>query len=173
MTKKSGFTLIEILVSTGVLALLGLILTQVFVSTTKSNTKTEISKEVKQNGDYAVGVITRMLQNAYDITSACASAGTSGESINLLNPDGGTTTFGCTSDSGVLRVASGSAFLTSSGVTLVGATCAEALTITCTSYPNESKSVKVNFSLAQKGTPPDNYEKASAQFQTTVRLRNK
>jgi len=55
----------EILVAVSALAVMGVLLTQVFVTTIRTNTKNEISKEVKQNGDLAVSIMTRMILNLF------------------------------------------------------------------------------------------------------------
>lgn len=167
---KRGFTLLELLVTTGIMTLVTVILTQVLFSTIHVNTKTEIMKEVKQNGDFALGIIIRMIQNGRAITSACD--GTTASSITLTNADGGETTFTCLPDSDVLRIASNSALLTSPKVTLTGVSCTDAIDFVCTTAAGGTKSVKISFSLAQKGTPPSAYETAAGTFQTTVSVRN-
>lgn len=171
----AGFTLLELLVSMSILAIVGILLTQVFVTVIRTNTKNEVTKEVKQNGYLAFSVMTRMLQNALDVTSDCVSTGSTAPMITITNPDGGATTFECRSDSGVLRISSTSgtpSYLTSPGVTLTGADCTAGLAFTCTTLSTNKKSVNIVFSLAQKGTPPDRYDQASEAFQTTVTLRN-
>ena len=172
---SSSFTLLEMLVSLGIIAIVGVLLTQVFISTTRTNTKGEITKEVKQNGDFVLGVMTRMLMNARSITSDCEKTGTSASSLTFTNPDGGTTMFACLFDGKAFRIASISAslsFLTSPSVSLYGETCETALTFVCTTLPDETQSIKINFSLAQQGTPYERYEEAGANFQTTVTVRN-
>jgi len=167
---KIGFTLLELLISIGVISLVTIVLTQILFSTMHVNTKTEIMKEVKQNGDFALGVMVRMIHNAQVIGSVCD--GTPASSISMTNLDGGTTDFTCMSDSSVFRIASNSAFLTSSKVTLTGSGCSDALTFTCVTEANNSKNIQISFSLAQVGTPPAAYETASTTFQTNVSVRS-
>ncbi len=174
-TSKNGFTLLEILVSVGALAIMGVLLTQVFVTTTRTNIKNEITKDVKQNGDLAMEVMTRMIQNATDVTSSCQDIGSSGPSLTIINLDSGSTTFECRSDSGLLRIASTSAstaYLTSPSVKLTGADCPAAFTVTCTLLPSGQKSVNISFSLSQGGTSPVKIDQANQKFETTVTLRN-
>ena len=170
--KKNGFTLIEILASIGVLSIVGVLLTQVFVTTTRTNTKTEVSQEVKQNGDYAISVMSRMLQNAYEITSTCEAIGTTDSQISFDNKDGSSVTFSCDNTGPTIRIASNSAFLTNDTVTLVGADCTAALTIVCTKLPDERERVKILFTLAQTSSAPESYTQNSESFQATVLLRN-
>lgn len=175
---KRGFTLIELLVAMAIISGLGIMIAQAFFTTTRSNTKVERLTDVKQNGDYALSIMERMIRNARTLTASCTPAGTQAtESIAIASSDGYTTTFQCLLDGSVTRIASVSAFgtkyLTSSSVTLGGTSCAaDTLVFYCTSIVQVPKSVKVTFQISQKGTPTDQFEKASTQFQTSVGLRS-
>ena len=177
---SGGFTLIETLISIGIIAGVGVLIAQVFFSTTRVNTKTELLKDVKQNGQYAMEVMSRMIRNSINIESTCATDGTTSTSLNVKNPNGNVTTLGCSLDNGAMRIASTSAtnatpeYLTSSNVTLGGSACDdEAMTLSflCSSYVDQAPEVTVSFSMSQKGTPPDQFEKASVLFKTTVSPR--
>jgi len=174
---KKGFTLLEILVAMGVLAILGTVIAQVFFTTTRTNTKVEISKDVKQNGDFAMEVMSRIVRNAASVTTVCSDTGTATDTITVDNLDGGITTFECVLDGDITRIASTSAgrtdYLTSSSLTLGGTDCTGAtLQFVCMSPVDGPTTVAIAFTLAQKGTPVDQFEKASASFQTTVAIRN-
>lgn len=179
-THTSGFTLLEILISVTIAGAVGVLIAQVFFTTARTNTKTELLKDVKQNGEYAMGIMERMIRNSLRVESVCSDTGTTLTSIDIVNPNGDTTTFGCVLDSGTTRIASTSSsatteYLTSNDVTIGGLTCADAansLSFVCTSYPDQQTSVTVNFSLSQIGTPPDQFEQASVLFQTTATPRN-
>lgn len=181
--QKYGFTLIEILVTITIIASVSVLIAQVFFTTTRVNTKTELLKDVKQNGQYALDVMSRMIRSAAGVTSECLAAGVPSKTITIKNANGDSTTFGCFYDSGnsVARIASVSAFtaqsqnLTSQNVTLGGASCADdamTLRFTCTSSSDEPSKVAISFSLSQKGTPTDQFEKSSIQYQTIVSPRN-
>lgn len=175
---KKGFTLIELVIAVAIIAGLGTVLVQALFTTTRSSTKVERLTDVKQGGEYALNVIERMVRNARALTAACTEGGTAPTTFaSITNPDGYETTFSCTLSGSVTRIASVSAFgteyLTSSSVTLGGLTCdADSLVFYCTSVADVPKSVKVTFQLSQKGTPVDQFEKASTTFQTSVGLRN-
>lgn len=174
-SQSLGFTLIEIIVSVGIIGLIIVVITQVLFSTGQSNSKVEIQKEVKQNGNYALGVMERMIRNARSVKSTCD--GTSTKSIEIVNPGSGTTRLECVLNSGVTRLASESAsieYLTNESVTLGGVNCvdvANTLQFTCTSSSGIPPRVNVSFSLSQKGTPGTQFEQASESFQSTVNLR--
>lgn len=177
---SDGFTLLETLVAISIAATVGVLITQVFFTTVKSNTKTEILKEVKQNGDFALAIMERMIRNAYSVVSTCTAGTTTSDSIQIRNPDGTTTTFGCAFDSSVARIASTSGtgvttYLTSNGVTLGGTSCAAAdnsLEFTCTRIADFSSRIGISFTLNQKGAAASQQESASVTFQATVSPRN-
>lgn len=168
--RVDGFTLLEMLVSIAIIAIVSVVLSQVFISTLRSNTKAEILKEVKQNGDLAVESITRMIQNAAD--AWCPSA----SSFSTLNPDGEVTTIACEDTASGARLASQSAaqtvYLTSTRVSL-GTTCAGSqLSVTCEGAAGIPTTISVSFQLSQSGTVGDQFERASQTFRTSVSMRN-
>ena len=173
-----GFTLIELLVAIAIISGLGIMIAQAFFTTTRSNTKVERLTDVKQNGDYALSIMERMVRNARVLTATCTGSGlTPVSSVAIESPDGGTTTFQCLLDESVTRIASvssfGTEYLTSNAVSLGGTTCdSDSLIFYCSSVAQVSKALKISFSLSQKGTPTDQFEKASTQFQTSVGLRS-
>lgn len=175
--KGAGFTLLEMVVSLAIIALVALVLSQVFVATLRTNTKTELLKDVKQNGELAIESMVRMLQHAQSVTSTCSETGTSASSVTFVNPDGGTTTLGCVLDGTVTRLAStsaeGAVYLTSDDVTMGGASCLGAtLRFTCFGGTGVPSSVTISFQLAQSGTPGQAFESSSESFQTTATMRN-
>lgn len=176
---KYGFTLLEILVSVSIIAGLSILIAQAFFTTTRSNTKTEILKEVKQNGDLALGLMSRMVRESTSITSSCPSTGLTSTSLSIKNPDGATTTFGCVYDGSVTRIASSSGalsdYLTSSSVTLGDTSCAGGamtLSFTCTARPAGGSTVTMSFTLSQAGVPVNLFQRAQSSFQTTIDTRN-
>jgi Tfp pilus assembly protein PilW len=181
--KKTGFTLLETLVAISAIAVVGILIAQVFFTTTRSNTKTELLKDVKQNGDYAMEIMSRMIRNSEGITSSCLpNPGVTLSYVDIKNADGNTTEFGCLSDLTVLRIASTSAsfptpyYMTSSNATLGITSCAdipiEDFHFTCISSVDQPSTVTIHFKLSQKGTPVDQFEKASIVFQTAISPRN-
>lgn len=172
-----GFTLLEIIIATSIVAILAVIISQTLSATTKSNSKVEIIKEVKQNGDFALSIMERMIRNARGVTSICADAGSAASSVTLNNGDGGTTTLNCLWDGAISRIASSSAagvdYLTGTNVTLGGTDCANAsLIFTCTSLGSVPNTISIAFQLAQSRVSPSLFEQASETFQSTVSIRN-
>jgi len=169
--KRQGFTLLEMMVTIALISLISIVLSQVFISTLRSNKKTDILKEVKQNGNLALESMSRMIQNAKRVT--CVTANT----LAIVNPDGETTTISCLLDDANTRLASSSAsqtvFLSSPQVSLGGVVCeSSSLQFTCDDTSGLPSRVTVVFHLSQAGSPGDQFEQASEDFQTSVTMRN-
>jgi len=165
---KTGFTLLEILIAVSVIGIISAVIAEVFYTTTKTNAKTEIIKDVKQNGEFAIDVMTRFLMNAAGVESDCPAPDTQLSSINIVGSDNNVTRLECLYDSGVgvTRIAStsattgSSAYLTSSNVTLGGGSCADinnTLTFICTKYSDQPAKISIRFSLAQAGVAVDQF----------------
>lgn len=166
-----GFTLVELLVVVTLVAIIGLITTQIFIIGFTARSKTEILKEVKQTGDYSLSVIESMTRNAVDIAGALCN--TNSDSLTIVNPDGLSTTFDCSGT----QIASISGLpdptptvslsLTSSNVKVTSCN----FRIVCPTPPLSPKYVFVNFTVSQTGSslPPE--RRASVDYQTTISLR--
>lgn len=169
-----GFTLLEVMIAIGVMAIISVTIAQVFIATTKSNTKTELMKDIKQNGDYALGFITRDLQNAISVSSVCTAypAPTSSSTMNALSyvtADGVNAILSCDIGSGQLyRITSTSEPLTTSNLT-IDATCG----FRCVTYADDPTKVTIQFTLKQRNTSSDVRDAAQASFTSTVSLRNR
>ena len=178
--RHAGFTLLETLVAISIIATVAALIVQVFFTTARSNTKTELLKDVKQNGDYALEIMSRMIRNAIDVQTVCAAGGSDFKSFTIENPDGGVTTLGCNFGNSVTRIASVSAanpsaeYLTSTDVTMGGSSCndsAMTLKFHCVGVADAPPEVTIQFTLSQRGTAATQLERASASFQTTVAPR--
>jgi prepilin-type N-terminal cleavage/methylation domain-containing protein len=176
----AGFTLLETLIAITIAGSVGILIAQVFFTTTRANSKTEILKDVRQNGTYAVGIMERMVRSALRVETTCSDTGTEVNDITILNPDGNTTTFGCYEDGTVTRIASTSAtnareYLTSSSLTLGSDSCADtamSLSIVCTASADQSSKVNISFSLSSAIAASGDSDAATVFFQTTVTPRN-
>jgi prepilin-type N-terminal cleavage/methylation domain-containing protein len=159
--KKTGFTLVEIMIVVGILGIIAVVGSGTFFSILRGSTKTKTLQLVKQNGDYAVSVMERMIRNAKSVSGG-------GSSITITNPDGETTDFSCSGSPAT--IASNSASLMSSEVKVND--CTNIFTVTPGEAGIRPAVVKINFSLSQAGTPSRPEEQTSVNFQTTITLRN-
>ena len=163
--KKKGFTLIEMLVSVAILGTVGLISTQIFFTTLRGAGKADIIREVKQNGDYALTVIERMIRNASGVTSVCD--GTTANSLTIKNLDGNETSFQLSGG----QIASVSATLTGNGTLTGNKVAVNNLAFICLRTPGKPDVVNISFSVSQAGAGAGPEEISAMNFQTTVSLR--
>lgn len=159
--KKNGFTLIEVLVVIGIFGILAVIGTGMFFSILKGSTKTRVLAEVKQNGNYAISVMGRMIRNAKEIESC------PGSSIRIVNPDEETTQFDLSGPRIASISALGTGYLTSDKVEI---DTTETNQFDCILSSGSPPVVTIRFTLSQAvGTRAE--ETAEVDFKTTVSLR--
>lgn len=173
---NKGFTLLEVIVSVSIVAVVGVAITQAFFSTTTSGSKSQALQEIKQNGDYALSIMERMIHNAVRVTNTCDANGELTPALSIQNLDGGTTTFGCQAFESYTRIASSSGsavvYLTDKGISLGAATCdTNTLTFTCTRDPGGATKVAIFFKLQTTGVGTA-IQSTLPEFATTVTLRN-
>ena len=169
-----GFTLIELLAVIALIGLIGTITSQFFILGFRSQGRSEVGKEIKQNGDYALAVMESMIRNAaYIPDNQCYGVNPSSRSVVIVNPDGYETTFDCSGT----EIASNSSStnpnsypLTNDKVTI--ADCI--IRVICPTPPINPMYVYINFTFNQAG-PNITLSPGSSpllEYQTTVSLRN-
>ncbi|HUV43035.1 MAG TPA: type II secretion system protein [Patescibacteria group bacterium] len=165
MVKKKGFTLIEILVVVSLFGIIAVIGSGSFFSLLRGSTKSKTVSAVKQNGDYALGVMERMIRNARYLEEnsneqTCELGMTR---IKIKNPDGGSTEFSCDSST----ISSNSGELISGGLTL--SSCA----FDCREDGDlDPDVVAISFTLLSGASVGHPEEGAVIDFKTTISLRN-
>jgi Tfp pilus assembly protein PilW len=111
---SSGISLIEILVVITIFAVLGIVSTRAVLLTVQGSKKTESIVRVRENLNFAVGVIERNIRNANSIP-VCPNPNIA--VLNYIDAQGRPASFSCIGVGGANGyVASGSARLTSSDV---------------------------------------------------------
>ncbi|MBU2591908.1 MAG: hypothetical protein ABH867_03200 [Patescibacteria group bacterium] len=166
---QKGFSILEVVVMIGILGLIGVIATGVFFTTLRSSTRSRVSENLKQKGDFALNVIEKMVRGASFLPDLSANCdGSDKSSISVVSRDGFTTTFDCSSD----RIASVSA--QQETVVLLGditrIDCDRF--VSCVIGSGGSPEVIIDFTLYQGGDPELPYEKSSINFHTQVTPRN-
>ncbi len=153
----SGFTLIEMLVVLTIFALVMVTISGIFLASLRASFKSESIKEVKQNGNYALSVITRALKDASELTSC---TGTS--RVDYKDADKNPAYFECVNNT----IASGSATirLTSNSVSV------SPCSFVCVSGNGQSPTVNIDYTVARTGTG-NTSETATIKFKTQVTLR--
>lgn len=152
-----GFTLIEIIVVVGLLLTVVTLSVNLVNSLIKGSAKSEIIKEARQNGSYAMSVMDRMIRNASTI-STCDSGMSS---IELTSPDSSKTTFSFSQT----NIASSGANLISDGYTV------SSYGFDCLKTEEFPALVTIKFTLEKGNILLRSEEKVKIPFQTTVNLR--
>ena len=169
-TLNTGFTLIELLVTVAILGTAGVIAANMFFQTLKGVSKAEIEKIVKQEGDYTISVMERMIRNSKNVVDADSVCDDSDRAnITITNQDDSTSFFECAGSGDNAHIASNSARLTSNKVR-VSSDCNSF--VKCTQLGSAPPVLEIKFNLSQAGSPTRPEEQASVNFQTTVSLRN-
>src|SRR3989344_2988017 len=113
LSSRKGYTIIELLAVISILVILTGIISGILYSTLRGSSKTRISTEVTQNGDYAISVLTNMIAPSTSVTKIggvdiqdCRT-NPSGTSISLKNIDGDEYIISCIGN----NISSGSASL--------------------------------------------------------------
>ena len=151
------------------LVVVAVVVSNMFFTTFRSSSKTKALTTVKQNGDYALSVMERLVRGSQEVTSVCpevppeSPAVTNNISLKMLNGD--EIVFSCDLENKL--IASNGASLTSDQVQL------DSCSFECRSqgefYP---QTVTIDFTLSRPGENIREEEKASVDFRTTVVTRN-
>lgn len=147
MKKNAGFTLVEIMVGVVILGIVTLIINSILISVFKGTRKTEIVREVKQNGDYALTVMEVKIRQAKWIASVCDTGGST--SLKIQNIDGTFTNF-ATSGTQVLQEnfeTDGITLIDSANLTSSDLTIASTLIFICDVQPGKDTKITINFTL--------------------------
>jgi prepilin-type N-terminal cleavage/methylation domain-containing protein len=169
----SGFSFIELLVVVSLFGIVGYLTTSIFIIGFRAQAKSEIMKEVKQNGDYAMQVIESAIKNSIDIITPAPPLD-SASGIVVTNPDGNTTTFLCKND----IITAENSYPVPTPVIVNDLTSNKVIVKLCkfkiVAPPTfkSSKYAVINFTVSQtggEGIPEEN--KASLPYQSTISLR--
>lgn len=100
---SQGFTLIEIVVVAGIMALFSLTLISVFLATVRSGSKAQLLQAGHQEGDFALRQMAQVIRGAEAVV--CSPGG---DSITITGTSGSEIIFSVVPDGGFPRVASDS-----------------------------------------------------------------
>lgn len=172
----------EIIVSVSILGIVVPLLAQVLFTTTRVNKKNEIITNIKQDGAFALDIVSRMVRSAKSINVTCAVGDLTAASADITDSNNNVTTLACFSDGNAARIASTSGTtgetvpLSAANVTLSplgDADCAySTLKFSCPPVGNVQNQVTVTFTLGQVGLSGSTFETTSSFFQSTFSLRN-
>lgn len=153
----------EIIVVISIMGLLSVVFSSFLISSLSSSSKTEIIKEVRQNGNYALTVMEGMILNSRSVSCPVDNDKT----INVTDINGDNTVFLCSPHTEDGYISSNSASLTGSNITVLSCS------FVCTQQTGKPAKVDINFKLSGKNTTNLRAsEKASLDFNSTVVAKN-
>lgn len=185
MKTNDGFTLIELVVVTGIVVGISTIMGAVLYSTLKGTETTRANTAIAQNGNYAMSIMSENIKRAKRVTEVggsadfqqCTEEGLVSDSIQFQMADGKHITLQCDDAAGVVEtfdVESGSSTQlteSNSNVTLVPGSCK----FTCFQKTMfNPPRIQIEFSLGQpdQSQPGQIIPKSTTLFQTVVNIRN-
>jgi len=168
---KKGFTLVEIMVMMGIMSIIGVVATNIFLTTSRSSMKTKVINDLKQQGDSAMSVMEKIIRGAGSIENMAVVCNGSGrEDLTIYDLNNNVATFSCNP----AQIASASALADGSpvSVNLIAGVdeinCSSFITCNLTGGNPE---VTIQFSLIKgASSSPDN--RATIEFRSTVVPRN-
>jgi len=160
---KDGFTLIEMMVTIAIVGVVAVITTGFLFSSISGSGKAEIGKEARQNGNYALNVMQRMILNSKSVS--CPAGG---KQIDVRDINDNLTEFFCDDDpdNEKFKISSNSADLTGDNVAVSGCD------FSCVTFAGKPSRVSIEFSVSQKGVSSRPSESGKIDFKTEVMTRN-
>jgi prepilin-type N-terminal cleavage/methylation domain-containing protein len=169
VSKKPAFTLVELLVVVAIFAGLGVLLVNSLFSILRSNTKSELVKEIRQNGSFAIDVMTKKLAGANN-----PQCDEEQSQVTFSDSDGEEITFSCDSG-GYIASESAGAEKTALTSNQVGEDNIK-ISLTNCSFECETAGTKnkvtINFTLSQAGTSSRQEDLAQQSFSKVILVRN-
>lgn len=152
-----GMSLIEILVVITIFAVMGVVVARAVILTVGGSKKSESIVKVRENLNYAMGIVERQIRNANSIPT-CPNSDS--KVIDYIDQYGKATSFSCGAD----YVASGSARLTNNEIIVSGCS------FICSPGANYPDSIKVSFTAKDKYAV--GIQNATVSVESQISLRN-
>ncbi len=162
--KPKGFTLIELMVVMAVTIFVGGIIGSILFSSLRGTNKSNALTTVRQNGNFALIQMTKMIRDAKKLNSPC----TISDTINFSSFSGGDTVFICdlSNPQGPTISSNGASLLDQNAVSV--SSCA----FTCTqNSESDYPTIGISFTLGTL-TSQAQEKTVSIPFQTSVTMRN-
>lgn len=172
---NKGYTIVELLAVMSILIVISGVITGILYSTLRGSNRVKITTEVTQNGTYALGYMTRAINDSRNvlsiggtpITDCTADPIPSGKSIVLKRLDGATTEFEC---SGTDLMVDDTSLINTDQIQSELISC----TFSCSQKTDDLYAVpiiNIEFELGDRdATLPE--ARASSVFRTSVLLKN-
>lgn len=180
MNKQSGYTLVELLVVSGILVAVSGIIGGILVSTLRSSDVARSKTQVAQNGNYAMSAMSEVIKRSRDITgmagvedfNGCVGGPINSDTVTFLMPEGNEAELTCSDSSGRIASRSGDMtyFLTADDTAVVDGSC----NISCNQSSKYSPPlIEIKFQLGVKDISTGGVIEGSEEsFQTQISSRN-
>lgn len=169
-SRLAAFTLIELMITTSITAIMLITVTSLFMSFLNSAYKSRISRELRETGNLAMNSMIQQIRAANEISTSCSSITTT-NSLSVIAQDGLTSTFSEIED----KIASSSAqngnfYLTTSRT---GVDRLKNLEFTC--YPGVDgtpRYIELSFTLQSGNQATRSISSSVIDFSSGVTIRN-
>lgn len=153
---NQGFTLIEVLTVSGIMALFSITLISVFMASFRGGIKSQLIQRIRQDGDYALTSMGREIKKAAKIDSCLGT-----DLLTFTLVDGSEINYSLASG----KIASDGSYLTGNAAT------AEDLIFSCDEGETGNQIVTISFTLTGGEAGSQAQEKLSQEFATSVSTR--
>lgn len=174
-TGFSGFTLVEILIVIAIFSIISIVATQSIATSLRTSNKSESTIYVKENVNYALNTMERLLRNSRGINypdpanplSYCN--GTPRTSIRYFDERRNPVTFSC-----IISVGTGNYIASHSGTRITGTDIevTNCNVFSCTYDPQRPESITISITARRRGTFSTSIEGAQITARSQINLRN-
>jgi len=169
MRINSGFTLIEVLTVSGIMALFSITLISILMASFRGGTKSQLLQRIRQDGDYVLTSMSREIRRTAEINNITDCVDVGGvTNLQLTLPD--TTTIKYWRDGDKIASASGDGITDRSDLTGTAGK-AENLSFNCYEGDTGNQIVTISFTLSGAVVSPQAQEKLIQKFATSVSTR--
>jgi prepilin-type N-terminal cleavage/methylation domain-containing protein len=178
-----GYTLVELLAVTSIIVIISGLIVGILYSTLRGGNKTRVTKDVAQNGNYALSVIANTALLSDSVTQVGGTPVTDctvekkGSSIGFEQLDGSEVTFSCDQiDAQTKSIASISAttksYLIDNSTVKVDPSKECSFSCIQTNGPYDAPIISATFTISQRASTATFESVASSTFNTSVTMRN-
>lgn len=169
MKKQKAFTLLELLVTSSITALLMLAISSLFITFLATAYKSRISQNLRESGNNAITQMVEMIRSASEINSACDSEEPL-DYISIINKDGLETILK-EEDNRIASISANSKFYLTESST--NPDYVSNLIFTCYPTPEGKKYIEINFTLrVGEGEASNSARSTSLDFSSGLATRN-
>lgn len=169
MQKQKAFTLLELLVTSSITALLMLVISSLFITFLATAYKSRISQNLRESGNNAMTQMVEMIRSASEVSSAC-NQDQPLDYIDIVNQDGLNTIIK-EEDNRIASISANSKFyLTESNL---NPDYVSNLIFTCYPTPEGKKYIEISFTLrVGEGEASNSAKSTSLDFSSGLATRN-